>query len=61
MRPQESLILRCPAGASKDEAGTLTVDGSKKRRWRSSFEAPPCGLRALRMREAGGCRAGILW
>ena len=27
---QESLILRCPAGASKGEAGVLVVDGCKE-------------------------------
>ena len=29
---QESLILRCPVGASKDEAGVPAFDKCKKRR-----------------------------
>ncbi|QAS78699.1 hypothetical protein CO657_11765 [Rhizobium acidisoli] len=30
--PKESLILRCPVGASKDEAGAPTQDRSKEQR-----------------------------
>ncbi|MEH2696934.1 hypothetical protein ELI00_00580 [Rhizobium ruizarguesonis] len=36
---QESLILRCPAGASKDEAGIPVSDLCKERRCDVSFEA----------------------
>ncbi|ANL34902.1 hypothetical protein AMC79_CH02847 [Rhizobium phaseoli] len=43
---QESLTLRCPAGASKGEAGAPSVDGGKEQRWSMSFEAPAFGLRA---------------
>ncbi|NKK59275.1 hypothetical protein GFM44_25640 [Rhizobium leguminosarum bv. viciae] len=43
---QESLILRCPAAASKGEAGALALNGRKERRWSVSFEASPYGLRA---------------
>ena len=42
LRAEESLILRCPGGASKDEAGALTVDGCKEQGWSVSFEAPVC-------------------
>ncbi|PDS75065.1 hypothetical protein CO667_28325 [Rhizobium sp. L43] len=41
---QESLILRCPAGASKDEAGAPTPNECKEQRWSVSFEAPAFGL-----------------
>ncbi|MBB2794063.1 UNVERIFIED_ORG: hypothetical protein GGD58_002927 [Rhizobium pisi] len=41
---QESLTLRCPAGASKGKAGAPSVDGGKEQRW-NMFEAPAYGLR----------------
>ncbi|NKM80698.1 hypothetical protein GFL84_25910 [Rhizobium leguminosarum bv. viciae] len=43
---QESLILRCPAGASKGEAGIPASDLCKEQRCGVSFEAPAFGLRA---------------
>ncbi|TAX97274.1 hypothetical protein ELH83_12625 [Rhizobium leguminosarum] len=43
---QESLILRRPVGASKDEAGASTSNGRKEQRCSVSFEASPYGLRA---------------
>ncbi|TBG44747.1 hypothetical protein ELG77_00645 [Rhizobium leguminosarum] len=42
---QESLILRCPQGASKDEAGVPALDACKEQCCGVSFEASPCGLR----------------
>ncbi|PDS75127.1 hypothetical protein CO667_28330 [Rhizobium sp. L43] len=53
---QESLILRCPAGASKDEAGAPQVDECKEQRWSASFEAPAFRPTHLRMRDVGECR-----
>ncbi|PDV86272.1 hypothetical protein CO652_22785 [Rhizobium sp. H4] len=45
-RPLSDLILRCPAGASKDEVGHRRLMGCKEHRWSVSFEASAFGLRA---------------
>ncbi|MBB2699560.1 UNVERIFIED_ORG: hypothetical protein GGD59_005874 [Rhizobium esperanzae] len=45
LRAHESLIPRCPAGASKGEAGALTPMEGEEQRWSVPFEASAFGLR----------------